>query len=46
LGEAAAAEVAESIVRAATAVAGPQPGVAPTAEASTPDAGSGPQADR
>ena len=58
LGEAAAAEVAETIVRAATAVAGPPPGAEPVAlappqpaapedeDASTPDDGSGNQADR
>ena len=65
LGEAATAEVAESIMRAATAVAGPLPGagaepVAPAGrrgdshvtvtdedeDASTPDDGSGDQADR
>jgi F0F1-type ATP synthase membrane subunit b/b' len=66
LGEAAAAEVAETIVRAATAVAGPPPGAEPAApegrghrtgarhvpgtdeeeDASTPDDGSGHQADR
>jgi F0F1-type ATP synthase membrane subunit b/b' len=64
LGEAAAAEVAESIVRAATAAAGPPPGAPPAApaegrrgarkvrgtaeeeDASTPDDGSGTQADR
>jgi F0F1-type ATP synthase membrane subunit b/b' len=69
LGEAAATEVAEVIVRAATAVAGPPPGAGPAApergrgagsrsrarpvpdtdeaeDASTPDDGSGKQADR
>ena len=63
LGEAAAAEVAEAIVRAATAAAGPPPGAEPVAladrsgarhvpgtgeeeDASTPDDGSGDQADR
>jgi vacuolar-type H+-ATPase subunit H len=55
LGEAAAAEVAESIVRAATAAAGSPPGAEPVGrgdshvtdeDASTPDDGSGRPADR
>ena len=40
LGEAAAAEVAEAIVRAATAVAGPPPGAEPVAQERRRDAGS------
>ena len=40
LGEAAAAEVAEAIVRAATAVAGPPPGAEPVVEAKRRGAGS------